>query len=126
MQEHTLSLEEVDADGAIREAAEHAATDSRAGFLARAGVFGGGLLGGGALLGLAYAGDLGAGHGRVEATGVAVGDDAVRHRDARLRPRGHRPGRAEVDVVRMCQHAQDPLDVLDGWRGWRKGHPPTV
>ena len=47
-----LTLEQVDADGAIRETAERAAQDTRAGFLARAGLLGGGVLGGGALLGL--------------------------------------------------------------------------
>ena len=48
----SLTLETVDADGAIREAADRVAGDSRAGFLSKAGMFGGGLLGGGALLGL--------------------------------------------------------------------------
>jgi hypothetical protein len=48
----SLTLETVDADGAIREATDRVAGDSRAGFLAKAGMFGGGLLGGGALLGL--------------------------------------------------------------------------
>jgi rubrerythrin len=48
----SLTLETVDADGAIRDAADGVAGDSRAGFLAKAGMFGGGLLGGGALLGL--------------------------------------------------------------------------
>jgi rubrerythrin len=52
MTPETLTLDVVDADGAIREAADGAAGDSRAGFLAKAGMFGGGLLGGGALLGL--------------------------------------------------------------------------
>jgi rubrerythrin len=50
--EETLTLEQVDVDGAIRETAEQAAGDTRAGFLARAGMLGGGLLGSGALLGL--------------------------------------------------------------------------
>ncbi len=52
MQEETLTLEQVDVDGAIRETVEKVAGDTRAGFLARAGMLGGGLLGGGALLGL--------------------------------------------------------------------------
>jgi len=43
-------LEELDRDGAIRETAEAAAGDSRAGFLRRALVAGGGLAGAGALL----------------------------------------------------------------------------
>jgi hypothetical protein len=49
----SLTLEVVDVDGAIREAADHVSGDSRARFLAKAGMFGGGLLGSGALLGLA-------------------------------------------------------------------------
>ncbi len=47
-----LTLEEVDADGAIRETAAAVAGDTRAAFLAKAGLLGGGTLGGGALLGL--------------------------------------------------------------------------
>ena len=49
---YELTLEQVDADGALRETAEAAAGDSRSGFLAKMGLFGGGLLGGGAILGL--------------------------------------------------------------------------
>jgi rubrerythrin len=49
----SLTLEAVDVDGAIREAADRVSGDSRARFLAKAGMFGGGLLGSGALLGLA-------------------------------------------------------------------------
>lgn len=47
-----LTLSVVDADGAIRETAEAAAGDTRAAFLARAGLLGGGVLGGSALLAL--------------------------------------------------------------------------
>lgn len=47
--DEALTLEGVDADGAVREAA---AGDTRAAFLARCGMLGGGLLGGGALLSL--------------------------------------------------------------------------
>jgi hypothetical protein len=47
-----LSLDVIDADGAIRETAAAAAGDTRAGFLAKAGVLGGGLVGSSALLGL--------------------------------------------------------------------------
>ena len=47
-----LELDQVDADGAIREAQDALETDTRAGLLAKAGAFGGGLIGGGALLGL--------------------------------------------------------------------------
>jgi rubrerythrin len=50
--EETLTLEAVDVDGAIRETAEAAAGDTRARFLARAGMLGGGVIGSGALLGL--------------------------------------------------------------------------
>ena len=49
---HELTLDTVDADGAIREAAEAVAGDTRAQFLTKAGFAGGGLLGGGALLAL--------------------------------------------------------------------------
>jgi rubrerythrin len=48
-----LSLESLDRDGALQEAAAAAATDTRAGFLARAGVLGGGVFAGAALLGAA-------------------------------------------------------------------------
>jgi hypothetical protein len=51
MDQH-LTLATVDADGALRETAEAAATDSRASFLARAGMLGAGIFGGSALLGL--------------------------------------------------------------------------
>lgn len=44
-------LEEIDADGAIAEAADGASGDSRAEFLRKAAMAGGGLVGGGALLG---------------------------------------------------------------------------
>jgi len=47
-----LTLATVDSDGAIREAAEAVAGDTRASFLAKAGMLGGGALGGGALLAL--------------------------------------------------------------------------
>ena len=48
----TLPLDVVDADGAIRETAAAVAGDTRAGFLAKAGLLGGGLVGSAALLGL--------------------------------------------------------------------------
>ena len=47
-----LTLEQVDADGAIRETAALTAGDTRAAFLAKAGILGGGAIGGGALLAL--------------------------------------------------------------------------
>src|SRR3954452_7997229 len=48
----TLSLGVVDADGAIRETAAAVAGDTRAGFLDKAGLLGGGVIGSSALLGL--------------------------------------------------------------------------
>jgi rubrerythrin len=48
----TLTLEAVDADGAIREAIDGVKGDTRAAFLAKAGLVGGGALGGSALLAL--------------------------------------------------------------------------
>ncbi len=48
-----FTLAEVDVDGAIQETMAEAAGDTRAGFLAKAGLFGGGLMGGGALLAMA-------------------------------------------------------------------------
>ena len=52
MTNETLTLETVDVDGAIRETAEAVAGDTRAGFLAKAGLVGGGAIGGSALLAL--------------------------------------------------------------------------
>jgi len=46
-----LTLEEVDSDGAIREAADRINPDTRAGFLTKAVIAAGGLVGGGAVLG---------------------------------------------------------------------------
>ncbi len=51
MTNEILTLEAVDADGAIRELAAEAAGDTRAGFLAKAGLLGGGAFGVSALLG---------------------------------------------------------------------------
>jgi len=47
-----FTLEELDQDGAIQEAMDGVGGDSRAGFLKKTAVVGGGLVGGGALLGL--------------------------------------------------------------------------
>ena len=52
MTNETLTLERLDVDGAIRETAEAVAGDTRAGFLAKAGLLGGGAFGGSALLAL--------------------------------------------------------------------------
>jgi rubrerythrin len=46
-----LTLEEIDADGAVRETAAAAAGDTRAGFLAKAGLLGAGAIGASALIG---------------------------------------------------------------------------
>ncbi len=46
-----LNLEAIDTDGAVREAAEAVAGDTRLGFLRKAGVAGGAAVGGGAILG---------------------------------------------------------------------------
>lgn len=47
-----LTLEQVDADGALRETAAEAALDTRSGMLVKAGLMGGGLFGGAALTNL--------------------------------------------------------------------------
>jgi hypothetical protein len=51
MADNIISLEAVDTDGAIRELAAEVATDTRAGFLRKAGVGGAAVVGGGAFLG---------------------------------------------------------------------------
>ncbi len=51
MTNEILTLEEIDADGAIRETAADAAGDTRAGFLAKAGLLGAGAIGSSALIG---------------------------------------------------------------------------
>ena len=66
---------------------------------------------GSALLGLPDAGDLAARDVGVEAAGVAVGADAVRHRDARGGPRRDRAAGAEVDVVGVRGDDQGALDL---------------
>ena len=67
-----LTLEAVDADGAIREAADGVAGNTRAGFLARAGIFGGGLLGGSGLLALMAEGAQAQGKGDVAILNYAL------------------------------------------------------
>ena len=56
---------------------------------------------------------LGASDVLVEPARVAVGDDAVGDVDAGVGPRRHAPGDAEVDVVGVRGHDQDPLGELD-------------
>jgi hypothetical protein len=47
---HQINLEEIDADGAVREAAEQVSGDTRLGFIKKAGFAGGAMLSGGAVL----------------------------------------------------------------------------
>jgi hypothetical protein len=47
---YEINLEEIDADGAVREAAEQASGDTRLGFIKKAGLAGGAMVGGGAVL----------------------------------------------------------------------------
>ena len=47
---YTINLEEIDVDGAVREAAEEVSGDTRLSFLKKAGVAGGAIVGGGAIL----------------------------------------------------------------------------
>lgn len=66
---NVLTLDVVDQDGAIREAMEEVGGDSRADFLRKAALAGGGLVGGGALLGLLAT--------KAEAGGVPPSDVAI-------------------------------------------------
>src|ERR1700730_10216215 len=47
---YTINIDEVDADGAVREAAQEVSGDTRLSFLKKAGVAGGAVMGGGAVL----------------------------------------------------------------------------
>ncbi|HMH46387.1 MAG TPA: hypothetical protein VK538_01615, partial [Solirubrobacteraceae bacterium] len=47
---YQINLDEVDVDGAIRDAAEEASGDTRLGFLKKAGLAGGAMVSGGAVL----------------------------------------------------------------------------
>jgi hypothetical protein len=47
---YQINLEEIDADGAVREAAEQVSGDTRLGFIKKAGLAGGAMVGGGAVL----------------------------------------------------------------------------
>ena len=47
---YNINLEEIDADGAVREAAEQVSGDTRLGFIKKAGLAGGAMVGGGAVL----------------------------------------------------------------------------
>jgi hypothetical protein len=48
---YRINIDEIDSDGAVREAADAVAGDTRLNFLRKAGIAGGGILAGGALLG---------------------------------------------------------------------------
>ncbi len=61
---HQINLDEVDVDGAIREAAHAVSGDTRLGFLKKAGVAGGAVMGGGAVLSALAPGAFAAGGGR--------------------------------------------------------------
>ncbi len=61
---HTINLDEVDVDGAIREAANDVAGDTRLSFLKKAGVAGGAAMSGGALLSVLAPSALASDHGR--------------------------------------------------------------
>ena len=66
---YEINLEEIDADGAVREAADAAAGDTRMAFLRKAGIAGGGLVAGGAALSaLTPSAFAATGHGRPPAS----------------------------------------------------------
>jgi hypothetical protein len=66
---HMINLDEVDADGAVREAAEEVSGDTRLSFLKKAGTAGGAAIGGGAVLSMLAPSALAAtGHGRPPAS----------------------------------------------------------
>jgi hypothetical protein len=71
-----MNLEDVDVDGAVREAAARVSGDTRLGFLRKAGLAGGAVMGGGALLGALAPGALAAGSGRPPAS-FGAGDIGV-------------------------------------------------
>src|SRR5271163_1407144 len=65
---YEINLDEVDVDGAIREAAHEASGDSRLTFMKKAGVAGGALVGGGAMLSALAPSAFAAGNGRPPAS----------------------------------------------------------
>jgi Ferritin-like domain len=65
---YEISLDEVDVDGAIREAAHEVSGDTRLSFLKKAGVAGGAMMGGGAVLSALAPSALAAGGGRPPAS----------------------------------------------------------
>ncbi len=73
---YEINLNEVDTDGAIREAADAVAGDTRMGFVKRAGVTGGALMGGAAVLSALAPSALAAGGGRPPAS-FGAGDIGI-------------------------------------------------
>jgi hypothetical protein len=71
-----LNLDEIDVDGAVREAADAVSGDTRLSFLRKAGLAGGAVMGGGAILGALAPGALAAGSGRPPAS-FGAGDIGV-------------------------------------------------
>src|SRR3984885_13852499 len=71
-----MNLEDVDVDGAVREAAARVSGDTRLGFLRKAGLAGGAVMGGGALLGALAPSALAAGSGRPPAS-FGAGDVGI-------------------------------------------------
>ena len=79
--------------------------------------------GGGGLLGATDSSHLGPRDALVEAAGIAIGDDAVRHGDALGGPGRHRTGGAEVDVVGMGGDHEDAIDRLGLGHGGMLARP---
>jgi hypothetical protein len=71
-----MQIDQIDVDGAVREAADAVSGDTRLGFLRKAGLAGAAALGGGALLGAFVPGALAAGSGRPPAS-FGAGDIGV-------------------------------------------------
>jgi Ferritin-like domain len=72
-----INLDEVDVDGAIREAADNVSGDTRLGFLKKAGVAGGAVMGGGAVLSALAPGALAAGGGGRPPASFGKGDVGI-------------------------------------------------
>jgi len=66
--DYSINLDEVDVDGAIREAAHEVSGDTRLGFLKKAGIGGAAVMSGGAVLGALAPGAFAAGSGRPSAS----------------------------------------------------------
>ena len=68
----------------------------------------------GTLLGMADLGESLGGHCRVAAAPVAIGQDQVGHVPPFPRPPRHRPAGAELSVIGVRHHHQDPLELVAG------------